>query len=52
MELNCIDSNSLRLFEELKKMTSLEKLRIKEMVEYNKNMQKNNKNTYKVPEKW
>ncbi|EDT13564.1 hypothetical protein [Clostridium perfringens] len=43
MELNCIDSNSLRLFEELKKMTSLEKLRIKEMVEYNKNMQKNNK---------
>ncbi|WP_279230472.1 hypothetical protein ACNULB_01515 [Clostridium perfringens] len=36
MELNCIDSNSLRLFEELKKMTSLEKLRIKEMVEYNK----------------
>lgn len=43
MELNCIDRNSLRLFEELKKMTSLEKLRIKEMVEYNKNMQKNNK---------
>lgn len=36
MELNCIDSNSLRLFEELKKMTSSEKLRIKEMIEYNK----------------
>ncbi|EOT2968310.1 hypothetical protein ACV3K4_12710 [Clostridium perfringens] len=36
MDLNCIDSNSLRLFEELKKMTSSEKLRIKEMIEYNK----------------
>ncbi|WP_283676174.1 hypothetical protein [Clostridium perfringens] len=36
MELNYIDSNSLRLFEELNKMTLAEKIRVKEMVEYNK----------------
>lgn len=34
--LNCIDSNRLRLFEELNKMTLAEKIRVKEMVEYNK----------------